>query len=216
MRRSPGSRCPPPQPPAPPHAGRQPEPASAHRLPEAAWMPAPAAGAPARRRGGRRWRGRLRQGRTNHEDQSLHRRVARRDLKRDLPVLWQRRGRLQADLAGLGPDFHIAVAGLLDHRPRNDNGPEKLLELVRQLFERCLPGGFRGCRRRHGRCRAGAGSSRSRRGGRSGGRDWASHRGPVIGDQSFCAGHHGENSFAARLRTSDAASELGERIRRGV
>jgi hypothetical protein len=40
--------------------------------------------------------------------------------------------------------------------------------------------------------------------------------GPVIGSQSFCAGHHEENSFAARLRTSDAASELGERIRSGV
>jgi hypothetical protein len=215
MRRSPGSRCPPPQPPAPPHAERQPEPASAHRLPEAAWMPAPAAGAPARRRGGRRWRGRLRQGRTNHEDQSLHRRVARRDLKRDLPVLWQRRGRLQADLAGLGPDFHIAVAGLLDHRPRNDNGPEKLLELVRQLFERCLPGGFRG-RRRHGRRRAGAGSGGSGGGGRRRWRYRACHWEPVIVGQSSGAGHCGPNSFAARLRTSDAASELGERIRSGV
>ena len=38
--------------------------------------------------------------------------------------------------------------------------------------------------------------------------------GPVIG--ASWAGHCGPNSFAARLRTSDAASELGERIRSGV
>ena len=42
-----------------------------------------------------------------------------------LPVLRQRRGRLQADFAGLGADPDIAIAGLLDHRPGHDHGPRE-------------------------------------------------------------------------------------------
>jgi hypothetical protein len=160
------------------------------------------------RRYGGGWHNRcrsLRQGRANHENQRLHRRIAWWDLERDLPVRRQRYGHLQADFAGLGADFHIAVTGLLDHRSGYDNGPEKLFELVRQLLERCLPGGFRGCRR-HNRRRAGAGSGRSCGSGRRRGRYRAGHGAPVIADRTASP-----QGCARRMRHRNwaSASEAG-------